>query len=81
VPVITSSKLKLGIDLVTYAAYHKSHIIKVMATSVMTLAFEDSIEKNGGEMQSSLAYTIHRARLTNCEKVTKTIRAAAPMDL
>jgi hypothetical protein len=39
---------ELGIDPVTFAAYHKSHISKVMATAVTAFAFEDSIE-NGGD--------------------------------
>jgi hypothetical protein len=39
---------ELGINLVTFAAYHKSHISKVMATAVVGFAFEDSMD-NGGE--------------------------------
>jgi hypothetical protein len=39
---------ELGISPVTFAAYHKSHISKVMATAVVGFAFEDSID-NGGE--------------------------------
>jgi hypothetical protein len=39
---------ELGISPVTFAAYHKSHISKVMAMAVVGLAFEDSID-NGVE--------------------------------
>jgi hypothetical protein len=39
---------ELGISPVTFAAYHKSHISKVMATAVVGFAFKDSMD-NGGE--------------------------------
>jgi hypothetical protein len=40
---------ELNIDPVTFTAYHKSHISKVvLAMAVVGFAFEDSID-NGGE--------------------------------
>jgi hypothetical protein len=39
---------ELGIDPVAYAAYHRSHISKVMAVAVTGFPFEDTIE-NGGD--------------------------------
>jgi hypothetical protein len=38
---------ELGINPVTFAAYHKSHISKVMATAVVGFAFEDSMDNEG----------------------------------
>ncbi len=42
---------ELGISPVTFAAYHKSHISKVMATAVVGFAFEDSIDNGGDAMK------------------------------
>jgi hypothetical protein len=39
---------ELGISPVTFAAYHKSHISKVMAMAVVGFAFKDRMD-NGGE--------------------------------
>jgi hypothetical protein len=44
----------LGVDSVSFAAYQKSHISKVMATAMTAFTFEDSIENGGAAIKLGL---------------------------
>jgi hypothetical protein len=68
---------ELGINPVTFAAYHKSHISKVMATAVVGFAFEDSMDNGGEAMKLRLyrAQTFKVARKLQRESVRQPDRS------
>ncbi|CAJ1965501.1 unnamed protein product [Cylindrotheca closterium] len=65
---------ELGIDAVSYKAYHRSHVSKVMGIAVTAFAFKDSIE-NGGD---GLKIGFYRAQTNKVAK--KLVRQAVRQD-